>query len=110
MQQSIKIVCPHCDQPSDSVKKSQVWLLIFAVVGYWMQRSSVTGCSACLRRHIVRNAVINILTANIFWPFLILPHSLYQYYRTYEEGHDQNVLAEAVAISKISYHSKLGKL
>jgi len=110
MQQPIKIICPHCNQPSDSMRRSQVWLLVFVVIGYWMQRSTITGCSACLRQKIVSNGLINILTANVFWPFLILPMSLYQYYRTYQEGHDETVLAEAIAISKISYNSKLGKL
>jgi hypothetical protein len=102
VENQVKIVCPHCHQPSDSIKRLQIWMVIYLLIGISIQRRTVTACQSCMREQIGKNAAINILSANILWPFIILPHSLIQLSRSYGEGHDKSILAELRTISRPS--------
>lgn len=106
MGNSIQIICPHCHQPSDSIKRSQIWLMVFVVFGYYLRRRTVTACATCMREQILSNAAMNLLTANILWPVIILPMSLYQYWRIREEGHDSSVLYDIRPVSSFAEKPK----
>jgi hypothetical protein len=110
MEKPVEIICPHCHQPSYNIKRLQIWSIIFLFFAAARQTRTITACAGCMRREIAMNGAINILTANILFPFIILPMSVYQFWRTYEEGHDESILAEIRALSRPSNLSKLGKL
>ena len=86
------ICCPHCRKPSDSVKQLRIMMLIFLIVGFQVRAWNAVGCSACLRQAILRNLKINVLTANVMWPFMILPFSIVQLIRAGRKGHSKSVL------------------
>lgn len=96
MQAPMKIKCPQCGQPSENIKRSNIFSVFFLfVVARWQMRT-MTMCDECMRGEIVKNALINILTANILFPFIILPTSIYQYVRSHEKGHSKGVVEDIV--------------
>lgn len=103
---NIKIVCSHCHQPSENIKRFRIMWILFMFFAAGSETHIITACDRCMRRKIVINAVFNILTANILWPFIILPMSIYQFIRTYEPGHDDSVLAEIREFYRSSTLSK----
>jgi hypothetical protein len=108
MNPNLKIVCPHCRQSSDSIKRQNIMLVIFLFIGASWQMEQVTACDKCMRQRILVNALINILSANILWPFLILPNSLYNLYLTLEPGHSESVIEEIRLTTQQPLYSRLG--
>jgi hypothetical protein len=68
--------------------------MVCIVIAAWWQRNEVTACNKCMRQHILKNALINIVTANIVWPIIILPYSLYNLYQTFQPGHSESVVED----------------
>jgi hypothetical protein len=94
MQLPSKIKCPQCGQPSENIKRSNLFSMFFLVIAVRWQMRTMTMCDECMRREIVKNGAINILTSNILFPFIILPTSIYQYVRSYEKGHSKGVVED----------------
>lgn len=115
MQAPLKITCPECRQPSENIKRSQIFSLFFLFVGARWQIRTFTVCDECMRREIIKNGLINILTANVLFPFIILPTSVYQYIRSYEKGHSKGVVEELMNSLKAQqitpeFADQLGKI
>ena len=87
--------CPECGQPSDSIKQYELphfWLFIGIYLRY--QNVQYTCCPHCMRKHIlVKGFTYNIITANVFWLFGILPWMIVQFIRSYSHGHSDGVKA-----------------
>ena len=94
MDSGLKAICPQCRQPSHSIKRLNSFFAVCIVIGAWWQGQEVTACDKCMRQHIFKNALINIVTANIIWPIIILPTSLYNLYQTYRPGHSESIQQE----------------
>jgi hypothetical protein len=112
------IVCPHCGQPTHSIKQCQFLGILFLFLFAVRQTRTVNACQKCMRGKILEHAAINIVTANILFPFIILPMSIYQVIRINQPGHDEAILNEIATMlynqqmyaNSGSKLSKLGKL
>jgi hypothetical protein len=114
---TMAITCPHCGQPSNSMKQCKLLGILFAFFFAASQTSTVNACRSCMRGKILTHAAINIVTANILFPFVILPVSIYQMIRIQQSGHDDAIIAEIqvamrerAAYPSAGIYEKLGRL
>jgi hypothetical protein len=89
-----KITCPDCGEATENMKRTNVFSMIFLGVGARWQTVEVTCCPACTRKRLLKNGAINIVTANLMWPLMILPVTLYQYASSYKSGHDARIVSD----------------
>lgn len=90
------VVCPECGCTSDSIKRydlPHIWVFLGIYIYY--QNIEYTCCPHCMRKHIfVKGFTYNIITANFFWLFVLLPWSLIQLLRSFTHGHSDDVKRE----------------
>ncbi|MBM3994745.1 MAG: hypothetical protein FJ303_11415 [Planctomycetes bacterium] len=83
--------CPQCSESTDSLKYYSVpFVLFFWIAGTWSLRNEI-GCPSCIRKSILLYGLINIVTANLLWPFIILPWTLINLARSFTSGHSSSV-------------------
>jgi len=89
----IAVTCPECGKMTDSLKVYRLpalWISLFVYLRY-TSKGHVC-CPSCMRKKIMLHGfTYNIITANIYWPFLILPWSIVNLCRTYSKGHSKEV-------------------
>jgi len=84
--------CPGCSQPSDSIKCYRMGVLLFLLVVGMTWTKSEVGCPSCIRGKIAQFCLVNVVTFNVFWPFIILPWSIIMLLRSFTKGHSKAVL------------------
>jgi hypothetical protein len=86
--------CPRCGQPTDSLKQFRClsWCLYYIAGAAW-QVEYVRACPGCMRRHLARRTLVNIIPANVLWPVLVLPWTAVLFASTYQKGHSPTVLS-----------------
>ena len=84
--------CPECRRPSDSIKAYTLGTILFLLVGAVSWRRREVGCPSCIRGKIALFAAVNLVTANLLWPILILPWATVQLLRSFTRGHSKAVL------------------
>jgi hypothetical protein len=99
-----KITCPDCGEATEHIKRTDVVSIVFLLAGAIWKTTTVTTCPACMRKRLLKNAAVNVVTANLIWPLLILPATIYQVARTYKSGHDERVLSE---IHSVQFNQEL---
>jgi hypothetical protein len=67
--------CPRCGKSSNKIYHMQMGAVLFLFVYARADFRYESGCRTCMRRAILRFAFVNLITANIMWPFFILPMS-----------------------------------
>jgi pSer/pThr/pTyr-binding forkhead associated (FHA) protein len=87
----VLIQCPRCGRPSDSIKQFRMGVLIFVIFAYFVRWNVEAGCPSCIRLATLRFTLINLLTANLVWPFLILPMSIFHLVRSFNKGHSPGI-------------------
>ncbi len=87
------VECPSCGQPSGSIKcyNTLILLFIWFFVVWWPKKD--VGCPSCIRGKIAQFCLINIVTANILWPIIILPWSLVLFCMSFSQGHSSEIQA-----------------
>ena len=86
------ITCPKCHEPKDSVKSyTMMSFLIFILVGAWWRTKRVVACDSCMRGELILSSCINLVTANLLSPFVLLWHGVL-FAMTFQKGHSQEVL------------------
>ncbi|MFO0881615.1 MAG: hypothetical protein U0840_30325 [Gemmataceae bacterium] len=99
----MELQCPMCGLPTEHLKRARYMrLLVFLFVGSWWQEEIITACPSCLRRRVWRNCFINLLPANLLWPFLMLPWALVLTLTSRSRGHSKVVLDEMKAMDEYS--------
>jgi hypothetical protein len=89
---SLVLPCPACHTPTASLKRHRLYrLLVFIGVAWWAQTAEYTACPPCMRRVILQRTLINIPTANITWPIVLIIHAVH-FAGTYRSGHSRKVL------------------
>lgn len=89
---SILITCPGCGQPSDSIKRfTMPDIIVFLWFFAWWRRVTYNLCPSCMRRKIGERMAINIVPANLLWPFLAV-FWLVLLGRTFVKGHSKGLL------------------
>src|SRR5262249_3404466 len=87
-----QLPCPTCGQLTDSLKQYAnfphlvVFLLFFAV----SQRATYVGCPSCMRAKIATQMLINLLTANIISPIILLIQACFLI-PTFMKGHSKSI-------------------
>jgi hypothetical protein len=88
---TVPLPCPQCKCMSDSIKQYSVaHLVVFVLVFVYHQTGKYTGCSSCMRGYLLARTAINIIPANLLFPFIFLFHSI-QFLRTYTRGHSRAI-------------------
>jgi hypothetical protein len=88
------IRCPECGQTSDSIKSYRMPdLLVFAWFFYWVRSVTYYLCPSCMRKTIGGKMLINIVTANLVWPFLAI-FWLVLLVLTFFKGHSKGTLKQ----------------
>lgn len=88
-----ELPCPVCRQWTDRLKQFRIirWL-IFAGHFHWHAVEFVRACPACMRRRIWFRCLLNIPTAHIIWPLIVLPAALVNTVRAGRPGHTPDIL------------------
>jgi hypothetical protein len=85
--QRLGVPCPHCGKLTYSLKQYRVFnVLLFLVVGYYLQTVMHTACPRCMRRSLALRTLVNLPTANLLWPLVVLIHGILLL-RSYTSGH-----------------------
>ena len=69
-------LCPCCGRACGGVKVRHVIGCVFLLCAVEWNKYRIAGCPACVRRALKRHLRRNLLTANLLWPFLVLPSVL----------------------------------
>lgn len=69
-------LCPCCGRACGGVKVRHVTGCVFLLCAVEWNKYRIAGCPACVRRALKRHLRRNLLTANLLWPFLVLPSVL----------------------------------
>ncbi len=83
--------CPKCQRTTDSLKQYSVPTVLFIVIAWAVRRSTEVACPSCMRKTVLRQTLINVPTANILWPFVILPYAGIEFYRSSRKGHSTEI-------------------
>lgn len=85
--------CPECGELTDSLKQYRFMnYCLFLGLAHVHQDIVYRGCPACIRRFVVRKSLLNIVPANVVWPFLFLPWGLALIALAGIPGHSRAVL------------------
>lgn len=89
-----EITCPSCGRKSDSIKRYTMFHSCLYLGCYikW-QMVTYTCCPDCMRKKILEEGIFTskILTANIFWLFIILPWAIIQLFLCGQKGHSKGI-------------------
>ena len=85
--------CPVCQKPTDRLKQFRLirWL-VFLGHFHWHQPEFFRACPPCMKRRIWYRCLLNIPTAHIIWPFVVLPTALFNSLRASEPGHTPEII------------------
>ncbi len=80
-------VCPRCETVTTDLKRYEVVQWCFFFLAFVQIRPVVyAACPTCMRRILWRRCFMNILPANLLWPFWVLPRTLIQFFASYIPG------------------------
>jgi hypothetical protein len=82
-----QLKCPECGRLSDRIKSYRMGLLIFLLLFWVTYMEREAGCPSCIRKKIASYCAINLVTANLIWPLIILPWSLVLLLDSFCAGH-----------------------
>ena len=85
------IACPHCNAETDSLKYYNMPIFLFLFVVWMSWSKDELACPSCMRGKIAGYCALNIVTANILWPFIILPWTIINLLRSFTRGHSNGV-------------------
>ena len=67
------VFCPYCGVRSDALKRMRIWRsFLCAIVFIRVQEEVVVACPTCMRQQLRRSLLINIGSANLAWPAMLL--------------------------------------
>jgi hypothetical protein len=79
--------CPCCQRSTDSLNQYHLLQWVFLVVFFSVRRETYTSCPACMRQHLLRWGGLQLLTANLVWPFVVFPTMAFRLATTFRKGH-----------------------
>ncbi len=85
------VVCPHCHAETDSMKYYTMPIFLFIFVAWMSWSKDELACPSCMRGKIAGYCALNIVTANVIWPFIILPWTIINVLRSCTKGHSSGV-------------------
>ena len=91
---NVPINCPECGQASSAIKCYSLphYVIFLGIVAFW-QKITFTCCPKCMLKHIfIKCFTYNIITANILYPFLVLPWGIIYLLRNITKGHSKEIV------------------
>ena len=91
---SLRIECPICSVPTDSLKRYGVMCeVVFLGIVARSRRCAYTACPRCMRRMVLKDTFspVNILLANLMWVLAVLPYSLALVIASTIPGHSRSI-------------------
>ncbi len=82
--------CSWCDELTHSLKAFNLPKLFFVpvCVHYHIHETELNeACPGCMRWILLKYLACQIITANILWPFLVVPVYLFYFALTFHKGH-----------------------
>jgi hypothetical protein len=83
--------CPECARYSNSIKCYRMGVLLFLLLFWFAWTRNETACPSCMRLKIASFCLVNLFTANVIWPLIILPWTVILFLRTLTKGHSEDV-------------------
>lgn len=81
--------CPACHRLTPSLKEYTFCLWVFLGLGIRLSTPIHVACPACMRKAIGKNSLINLFSANVLWPFVVLPWVLVLLASSFSPGHSR---------------------
>jgi hypothetical protein len=85
------IDCPMCGQPTGNLKCYEMGIVVFLGCAVSWNIEGELGCPRCIRWKLLVYTLINLLTANVLWPIVILPINLIHLVASFCPGHSRKV-------------------
>ncbi len=85
------IDCPMCGQSTGNLKCYEMGIVLFYLFGVSWNYADELGCPGCIRRKLLAFTLINVLTTNVLWPLVVLPHNLALLLSSFKAGHSLKV-------------------
>ncbi|MGQ0613105.1 MAG: hypothetical protein ACT4PV_05135 [Planctomycetaceae bacterium] len=90
--QTMPLACPGCGASTARLKrKNTLGICLFVVAFFYYTRIVVTACPGCMRRLLLKRALINLPTTHIAWPLFALVLWIPQLATTFLPGHSRSV-------------------
>ncbi len=86
------LCCQKCGKETPHLKDSVFFVVIFAYVYAYVCRAQLLTCPKCTRKRAYLSAIINLVLANVLWPFIVLPLCLLQWIQSFRSGHSRAVV------------------
>jgi hypothetical protein len=86
--------CPTCQKPTDSLKQYRClsWCFYYLVGVIW-RAEYVRACPGCMRRHLARRCLLNIVPSTLLWPFIVFPWTAVLFAASFRKGHSPAVIS-----------------
>lgn len=87
------LACPTCGRLTDSLKQYRYvnWCVYLFAGAIW-QMGVYRACPECMRQHIWRKCLINVIPANFLWLVGLLPWASVLVVCSYRLGHSRRVI------------------
>jgi hypothetical protein len=86
------VTCPVCGNETDSLKSYILPNFTFVFVATRWKWEYKVACAKCMRKMLLKNAGLHIITANVLWPIVVLPRFSVNLTRTFVKGHSEDVI------------------
>src|SRR5947209_18571247 len=68
--------CPWCGRVTDNIKRYTLITLVFLLAFFIVRHDEVANCPSCMRKALLQRTLLNVLTANVFCPIVIVWHGI----------------------------------
>lgn len=98
------LCCQVCGVSTENLKAGVSFVILFAYMFAWVWRKQSMACPKCTRKNVYKLALINLLSANLIWPIVVVPICLIQWVSSFRTGHSRAVIdaLEARAIKELT--------
>ena len=90
--------CPRCGNQCGNIKVCKITRINCLLIAVEWREAMLAGCPECLRRELRRHLWRGLFTANLLWPFIVLPETLLARKSLKKPGHSPewtNLVMEA---------------
>jgi hypothetical protein len=79
-------VCPSCHHVTDSLKVYDVVNLGFLFIWVSVERETLVACLRCMRWRLLQWGGLQVISANLIWPLMVLPTLVFRLVTTLRRG------------------------